>query len=124
MKKLIKLLSVLTVFVFTACNNSGQNKLKDSFISNDTIIIKELTIKWNDFIVKNDLQNLKALYAEQVSLNGTSISKEQAIYNKNDYFKNHSKLEQSIIGEITISKVTDLKYKVSFQKRSSFLQFA
>lgn len=119
MNKSIKLCIYLAIFVFTACNNS-QNNPKNSVASNDTTIIKELTIKWNDFLVKKDLQNLKTLYAEQVSIYGTLFSKEQAISNKQDLYKNHSNFEQSITGEIRITKITDLKYEVKFQKHSSY----
>ena len=101
----------------TSCNNN-QNSVKDA--SNDTTTIKELTVKWNDCLIKQDLQTLTTLYAEQVSLYGTSISKEQAVSNKEDFFKKYSDFNQSITGEITITKVTDQQYRASFPKRSTY----
>ena len=117
MSKSIQLFLFLALILLTSCN-SNQNSGKDA--SNDTTTIKELTVKWNDCLVKQDLQTLKTLYAEQVSLYGTSISKDQAVSNKEDFFKNYSDFNQSITGEITITKVTDQQYKVRFPKRSTF----
>ena len=117
MSKSIQLFLFLALILLTSCN-SNQNSGKDA--SNDTTTIKELTVKWNDCLVKQDLQTLKTLYAEQVSLYGTSISKDQAVSNKEDFFKKYSDFNQSITGEITITKVTDQQYKVRFPKRSTF----
>jgi len=117
MNKSIQLFSLLTIIFWTSCSNN-QNSAKA--VSNDTTTIKELTVKWNDCLVKQDLQTLTTLYAEQVSLYGTSISKEQAVSNKADFFKKHSDFNQSITGDITVTKVTDQQYKVRFPKRSTF----
>jgi len=117
MNKSIQLFLFLTIIFLTSCNNN-QNSVKDA--SNDTTTIKELTVKWNDCLIKQDLQTLTTLYAEQVSLYGTSISKEQAVSNKEDFFKKYSDFNQSITGEITITKVTDQQYKVRFPKRSTY----
>jgi len=117
MNKSIQLFLFLTIIFLTSCNNN-QNSVKDA--SNDTTTIKELTVKWNDCLIKQDLQTLTTLYAEQVSLYGTSISKEQAVSNKEDFFKKYSDFNQSITGEITITKVTDQQYRASFPKRSTY----
>ena len=117
MNKSILLFSFLTVIFLTSCNNN-QNSVKA--VSKDTTTIKELTVKWNDCLIKQDLQTLATLYAEQVSLYGTSISKEQAVSNKEGFFKKYSDFNQSITGDITVTKVTDQQYKVRFPKRSTF----
>ena len=117
MNKSIQLFSFLTVIFLTSCNNN-QNNVKA--VSIDTTTILELTIKWNDCLIRQDLQNLTTLYAEQVSLYGTTTSKEQAVSNKKDFFKKYSDFNQSITGEITITKVTDQQYKVRFPKRCTF----
>ena len=60
MSKSIQLFLFLALIFLTSCNNN-QNSGKDAF--NDTTTIKELTVKWNDCLVKQDLQTLKTLYA-------------------------------------------------------------
>lgn len=117
MRYLIRLATILTLVALSSCNNVQKS---DNTAVNDTAIIKDLTIRWNDCLVKQDLQTLKSLYAEQVSLYGTSISKEQTILNKRDFFKKYSDFNQSITGEITVTKVTDQQYKASFPKRSTY----
>lgn len=130
MNKTIQLFTILTIFVVISCNNKKNdnetifNQPNDneaiSSIPNDIEIIKDLTIKWNDCLIKQDFQTLTTLYAEQVSLYGKSISKEQAVSNKKDFFKIYPDFNQSITGDIMVVKVTDYQYKVSFPKRSSF----
>jgi len=117
MTKSIQLFSFLTIIFLTSCSNN-QNGVKA--VSIDTTTIKELTIKWNDCLIKQDLQTLKTLYAEQVSLYGTSISKEQVISNKKSFLKKHPDFNQSITGDITITKVTEQQYTVRFPKHSIF----
>lgn len=117
MNKLIRLLLMLSIIFLTSC---GNNKSSDLDVSNDTTTIKELTVKWNDCLNKQDLHTLTALYAEQVSLYGTSISKEQAVSNKEGLFNKYSDFNQSITGDITVIKVTNQQYKVRFTKRSIF----
>ncbi len=117
MKKTTELFWILTIIFLYSCNNK-KSSVND--ISKDTTTIKELTIKWNDCLVKQDFKTLMTLYAEQVSLYGTSISKEQAIANKKDFIKKYSDFNQSITGDLTVIKVTDLQYKVIFPKRSTY----
>ena len=117
MNKTVQLFALLTIIVFTSCNNNHNGNKE---ISSKATTIKALTNKWNDCLIKQDLQTLSTLYADYVSLYGTSFSKEQAISNKKDFFKKHPDFKQSILGEITITKVTDKQYKASFTKRSVF----
>lgn len=116
MKKIIYILVLLTLFAFVSCNKIQNNKINKE----NTEEIKELTIKWNECLIKRDLNTLKSMYAEQVSIYGKSISKEQALSEKQDFFANNKDFNQSIIGDIVITKITDNQYKSSFSKRSTF----
>lgn len=118
MKKLKQFSALLTIIFLTSCNTGQSSNATAS--GDDISTLKELTSKWNDCVVKQDMQTLSTLYAEQVSVYGLSISKAQAISNKENFFKKHSDFNQSITGDITVTKVTDNQYKVSFPKRSSF----
>lgn len=128
MNRLFFALIVLLISFSQACNSGelvddNTDLYKDTLNNNneiDTRIIKELTVKWNDFLVRQNIEALSTLYAEQVSLYGTSISKELVISNKKDFFKKYPEFNQSIIGDLDIIKVTELQYKVLFPKRSSF----
>jgi ketosteroid isomerase-like protein len=118
MKKPKQFLALLTIIFLTSCNNGQTSNATTS--GDDLTTIKELTNKWNDCVVKQDMQTLATLYADQASVYGVSISKAQAISNKEDFFKKHTDFNQSITGDITVTKVTDNQHKVSFPKRSSF----
>jgi ketosteroid isomerase-like protein len=118
MKKLKQFAALLTIIFLTSCNNGQTSNATTS--GDDLTTMKELTNKWNDCVVKQDIQTLATLYADQVFVYGVSISKAQAISNKEDFFKKHTDFNQSITGDIAVTKVTDNQYKVSFPKRSSF----
>lgn len=117
MNKSIQIISILIIFVLASCN-SIQDKSSNTVA--DTSTIKGLTMKWNECLVRQDINTLNSLYAEQVSLYGTSISKFQAIKNKEDFFEKHPDYNQSITGDITVIKVTENQFKAIFPKRSSF----
>lgn len=117
MNQSIHLISLLSIIILTSFDN---NQNRNKTVSNDTITIKELTIKWNECLAKKDIQTLTTLYSDQVSLYGTSISKKKAILNKMSFFKKYPDFNQSITGDITIMKVTDQQYKVSFPKLSTY----
>jgi hypothetical protein len=118
MRKLKQFAALLTIIFLTSCNNGQTRNATTS--GDDISTLKELTNKWNDCVVKQDMQTLATIYADQVSVYGFSISKTQAISNKEDFFKKHTDFNQSITGDITVTKVTNNQYKVSFPKRSSF----
>ena len=117
MNKSIQIIAILIISVLASCN-SKQNQSSDTV--SDTAAIKELTMKWNECIVKQDMNTLDLLYAEQVSLYGTSISKFAAIKNKEDFFTKYPDFNQSITGDIMVEKVTENQFKAVFPKRSSF----
>ena len=117
MNKSIQIISIMIIFVLASCNSSQDNR--SNTIAN-TARIKELTMNWNECLVKQDINTLNSLYAEQVSLYGTSISKFQAIKNKEGFFEKHPDFNQSITGDITVIKVTENQFKAIFPKRSSF----
>jgi len=118
LKKLKQFAAFLTIILLTSCNNGQTSNATAS--GDDISTLKDLTNKWNECNVRQDMQTLVTLYAEQVSLYGTSISKAQVLSNKEAFFKKHSDFNQSITGEITITKITDSQFKSVFPKRSSF----
>lgn len=117
MYKLSNFIFILAFSILCSCNND-QNSTKD--VSNDTAFINELTVKWNNYMAKQDLSSIATLYAEQASLYGASMSKEQLISKKQDFFKKYPDFNQSITSQIIISKVTDFMYKASFTKRTTY----
>lgn len=124
MNKITTLILVTLISILVSCDNQNDletdssNSLKE--VTSDTTTIKALTIEWNNCLVKQDTENLQNLYSNQVSIYGRSISKKQAIENKEDFFKKYPDFNQSITGDLSIISISDKKYKVSFPKRSSF----
>lgn len=116
--RFIILFSFFTSYFLTSCKNKKNNVIVSS--SNDTTTIKDLTIKWNDCLVKQDTRNLATLYAEKVSIYGTTFLKSQAISNKEEFFKKYANFNQSITGDITVTKVANQQYKATFIKRSTY----
>ena len=116
MKKALPLIGYLLLLVLTSYSNDQVEKLSPYDINT----LKELTGKWNNSLVKKDLQTLATLYADQVLVYGISISKSKAIASKKEFFKLHPDFTQNINGEMTIRFVAEQQYKVSFLKHSAF----
>ncbi len=95
-------------------NNPGSSSSKE------VILIKELTAKWNDYLNTKNLQSLASLYADKISIYGTTFTKEKAINNKKEFLSKNVDFEQSIQGEIKVAKITDLQYQVFFPKSTTF----
>jgi hypothetical protein len=79
-----------------------------------------LTEKWNDLLVKQDLESLTDLYGDEVSTYGTIYSVGQVIENKENFFNKYADYNQSITGEIVIEKIDSKHYKVLFPKRTNY----
>lgn len=109
---------LFTLLFFISCNGK-QNKSSEN-TQNDSILVKKLTIQWNDYLMKQDIKGLNSLYAEETSLYGESLSKKEVILNKENFFKKYPDFNQSINGEIIISKVSENQYKATFQKHVSY----
>lgn len=118
--KLLFTLIFISLLIISSCKEPKKTDSGQTSTPNDTTTLTSLTNKWNESIVKQDYQTLSNLYAEQVSTYGISISKEQAVTNKKDFFKAHPDFNQSITGEILISRIKDNSYKLSFPKRTNF----
>ena len=116
MRKTLLFIGYLLLLTLTSYANDQVEKLSHY----DSNTLKELTGKWNNCLVKKDLQTLATLYADQVSVYGISVSRSQVISSKNEFFKLYPDFRQSINSEMTISFVADQLYKVSFLKYSSF----
>jgi hypothetical protein len=114
--KTLLLIGYLFLHAFTTYSNDQVEKLS----SYDSNVLKDLTARWNNCLVKKDLQTLATLYADLVSVYGISVSKSQVISSKKEFFKLHPDFSQSIQGTMAVSLVADQKYKVSFPKHSSF----
>lgn len=95
---------------------------KEDIATNDTAILIELTEKWNDLLVKQDLDGLKDFYEDEVSTYGTFYSAEQVIKNKERFFEKYSDFNQSIVGEIKIEKIDNEHYKVLFPKEQIIIK--
>ena len=111
---------LLIVYLFLYTLTSYSNDQIEKLSSYDSNVLKDLTGKWNNCLVKKDLQTLATLYADQVSVYGISVSKSQVISSKKEFFKLHPDFSQNINGEMTISFVADQQFRVSFLKHSSF----
>jgi len=107
--------ALLTVILLTSCNNGQSSSATVS--ADDISTLKDLTTKWNNCNVKQDLQTLATLYADQLSLYGISISKEQALSNKEAFFKKHSDFYQRIVGDIEVKKIDSEEFTCNFLKR-------
>lgn len=113
------------LLLLISCNNGrvSNNSTKINEVkseSNDTILLTDLTKKWNDCIVQKDLKILAELYSEQVSIYGVSISKTQGIENKEKFLNKYPDFNQSITGKIVVNKIKDNQYKVIFPKRTNY----
>ena len=118
MKKSKQFVALLTIIFLTSCN-SGQTS-NATVATDDISTLKDLTNNWNECIVKQDMQTLAALYADSITFYGFSISKAQAILCKDSFLKKYSDFNQSITGDITVKKITDRQYEVTFPLRSSY----
>jgi hypothetical protein len=125
MEKLKLILALSILLVLMSCNDSKKNQIESNEIDisknqNDSTELIELTEKWNNLLVKQKLEELKEMYAEQVYVYGYSISKEQVISNKKDFLEKYSDFNQSIIGNIEIKKIKENQYKLVFPKRTNY----
>lgn len=109
---------LLFILCFVFLTNFSNENLKST--SDESTIIKNLTLQWNDCISKQNTALLTNLYASQVNHYGVLLTKEKIILTKKDFFKKHSDFTQKIIGSIKIIKLSDTKYKSLFQKLSVF----
>jgi hypothetical protein len=113
--------------VLLLCSSCMDNKVKSTNIvatvatvTDDISVLKNLTQKWNDYLVKRDLQNLSEFYTDKVSIYGSVLSKAQLTHLKEGFLKKHTDFSQSIAADITVNKVSDSQYKVFFPKHSTF----
>jgi hypothetical protein len=105
---------IILLFPFS-CNED--NNSQDS---PDEKAVKELTIMWNDYLVKKDLNSLSGLYADQVSLYGTIVSKVELVKSKETFFQKYPDFSQSITGEIDLIPYNSQKYISLFPKRTTY----
>jgi ketosteroid isomerase-like protein len=106
---------IAILFTISCKEEQTSQTLKD-----DRTIIEDLTIKWNECLVKKDINTLTTIYADTVSLYGISMVNAEAVSNKEKFFKTTADFTQSITSDITVLKHTDQQYKVSFTKHTIF----
>jgi len=126
MKKFSTYILVLLIIFIASCNNKQQKNSNNPDNSNDSSVVtktlKDLTVKWNDCHIKQDLSTLATLFSEKVSFYGSSLHKEKVISNKEEFFKKHPDFHQQIIGNIQTEKLSDSTIKCSFIKRVTLNQ--
>lgn len=120
MKKITLLYAIFlsNLFIFVACNDTQVKKT--IAVTDDITTLRELTKNWNDCLVKRDLEHLGTFYSDKVSIYGASLSKEQVTKIKESFLKKYTDFNQSIAGDIGVTKVNDSQYKVFFPKSSTY----
>lgn len=106
------------LFIFLACSDTQVKKT--IAVTDDISTLRALTKNWNDCLVKRDLQTLSTFYSDKVSIYGVSLPKEQVTKIKESFLKKYTDFNQSIAGEIGVTKVSDSQYKVFFPKISTY----
>jgi hypothetical protein len=121
MKKFKIYFALIALIVYSSCIDS---KVKTASIAatitDDIGTLKALTQKWNDCLVKRDLQNLSEFYTDKVSIYGSVLSNVQLTQLKESFLKKHTDFRQSIAADITVNKISDSQYNVFFPKHSTF----
>ncbi|MBI1926520.1 hypothetical protein HYR99_20030 [Candidatus Poribacteria bacterium] len=87
-------------------------------MTSSEVIVKAIVQKWSDANSARNIDALSLLYTDEVSFYGTTMSKEECLSSKKDFFQKNPSFIQSIQGEIKVEKRDHSKgYTASFTKQ-------
>jgi ketosteroid isomerase-like protein len=121
MKKINIFFSLSVLLLCSSCMDSKVKNVGIAAVTvtDDISVLKTLIQKWNDCLVKRDLQTLSGFYSDKVSIYGAALSNAQVTHLKEGFLKKHADFNQSIAADITVNKVSESQYKVFFPKHST-----
>lgn len=111
MKKIMFFLAFL--FFLFSCGSKNDVNGKEF---KETPEVEELVIKWNDATSNKDIEELGLLLGNSIEYYQTTVTKEEYLKDKKNFFNKNSVYGQAIIGDIVYKKLSDKQMKVEFIK--------
>jgi hypothetical protein len=113
----------LLFFLITSCKISGNKTSEQNIESNgDTEYnsVKSLVQNWNKTHQYYDFTAMQKIYSDKVLYYGKEMTNQDIVLAKQSFIKKNNDFTQSILGDLTIENLSDLRIKVSFIKQASF----